>query len=179
VPEKADAHSPVPGEVRPVLSPAVAFIMQDLLAEVLRSGTAADVHARGFNVAAAGKTGTSRDGWFAGYVSNLICVVWVGYDDNADLEIEGASSALPIWTEFMKRASRRAELRQPLGEAPSTVIAVRIDAETGLIAGERCQKVRYEYFIRGTEPTQLCKHEPALTSSEPVVTARSVLEFRP
>jgi penicillin-binding protein 1B len=66
--------APLP--VRAVLSPAVAFIMQDLLAEVLRSGTGAGVHNRGFNVAAAGKTGTSRDGWFAGYVSNLICVVW-------------------------------------------------------------------------------------------------------
>src|SRR6185436_19879183 len=130
IPEQPD----VPGqaEAHRVLSPAVAFIMQDLLSEVLRSGTGAGVHQRGFNVEAAGKTGTSRDGWFAGYVSNLICIVWVGYDDNTDLEIEGASSALPIWTEFMKRASRRIDLRQPLGAPPSNVVAVRIDAETGL-----------------------------------------------
>jgi penicillin-binding protein 1B len=160
---RKQADAPVQREDRPVLSPAVAFVMQDLLAEVLRSGTGAGVHQRGFDVAAAGKTGTSRDGWFAGYVSNLICVVWVGYDDNADLDIEGASSALPIWTEFMKRASRRIDFRQPLGAPPSTVVAVRIDTETGLIAGERCKKVRYEYFVRGTEPKQLCTHEPALT----------------
>lgn len=174
----AGASVSVPAEVRPVLSPAIAFIMQDLLSEVLRSGTGYGVHDRGFNVAAAGKTGTSRDGWFAGYVSNLICVVWVGYDDNADLEIEGASSALPIWTEFMKRASRRTELRQPLGDPPPSVIAVRIDAETGLLAGERCQKVRYEYFIRGTEPKQVCNHELASTSSEPVSITRSLPEFK-
>jgi penicillin-binding protein 1B len=147
--------APLPG--RAVLSPAVAFIMQDLLAEVLRSGTGAG----------------SRDGWFAGYVSNLICVVWVGYDDNADLEIAGASSALPIWTEFMKRASQRTEFRQPLDAPPPTVIAVLIDSETGLLAGERCEKVRYEYFVRGTEPRQLCKHETALRSPEGVITAPS------
>jgi len=169
--QNAAAPLPVQAEVRPVLSPAVAFIMQDLLSEVLRSGTGAGVHNRGFNVAAAGKTGTSRDGWFAGYVSNLICIVWVGYDDNADLEIEGAGSALPIWTEFMKRASRRSEFRQQLGVPPSTIVAVQIDTETGLLAGERCEKVRYEYFVRGTEPKQICKHDLYGRSSDSALTS--------
>ncbi len=59
---------------------------------------------RGFNVPAAGKTGTSHDGWFAGYTSELLCVVWVGFDDNRELDLEGAHSAAPIWAEFMKRA---------------------------------------------------------------------------
>jgi penicillin-binding protein 1B len=67
--------------------------MQDMLSEVLRSGTAAAVRARGFDVPAAGKTGTSRDGWFAGYVSNLICVVWVGYDDDRDLDLDPTFAA--------------------------------------------------------------------------------------
>jgi len=59
---------------------------------VLRSGTGAGVHARGFNLPAAGKTGTSRDGWFAGFTSKLICVVWVGFDDNRDLKLEAPAA---------------------------------------------------------------------------------------
>jgi penicillin-binding protein 1B len=150
------------------LSPQVAFLMQDLLAEVLRSGTAADVHARGFNVPAAGKTGTTRDGWFAGYVSNLICVVWVGYDDNSDLKLEGAKSALPIWTEFMKRAAKRAIYRQSLGDVPKGITVARIDADTGLLAGPHCVKVRAEYFLPGTAPRETCDREAIPTPGETV-----------
>ena len=53
---------------------------------------------------AAGKTGTSHDGWFAGYTSNLLCIVWVGYDDYSDIRLSGAQTAAPIWAEFMKKA---------------------------------------------------------------------------
>ena len=59
----------------------------------------------------AGKTGTSHDGWFAGYTSELLCVVWVGFDDNRELNLEGAHSAAPIWAEFMKRALEFREYR--------------------------------------------------------------------
>src|SRR6185369_44742 len=97
----------------PVLDPRVAYIMTNLLQEVMRSGTAAGVRARGFGVPAAGKTGTSHDGWFAGYTSNLLCIVWVGFDDNTQLDIEGARSALPIWTEFMKKAITFRPYRNP------------------------------------------------------------------
>jgi penicillin-binding protein 1B len=64
------------------------------------------VRGRGFLVPAAGKTGTDDDGWFAGYTTRLICVVWVGYDDNTNLGVLGAHSALPIWAEFMKAAHK-------------------------------------------------------------------------
>ena len=87
-----------------VLDPRVAYLMVNLMEGVMRSGTAAGVRSRGFIVPAAGKTGTSRDGWFAGFTSQLLCVVWVGFDDNHDLNLEGAKSALPIWTEFMVKA---------------------------------------------------------------------------
>ena len=53
---------------------------------------------------AAGKTGTSHDAWFAGFTSNLLCIVWVGNDDYTDIKIEGARAAAPIWAEFMKKA---------------------------------------------------------------------------
>ena len=61
---------------------------------------------RGFTAPAAGKTGTSHDGWFAGYTSNLLCIVWVGNDDYTDMSLSGAHTAAPIWTEFMKRAAK-------------------------------------------------------------------------
>ena len=71
------------------------YLMVSLMQEVMRSGTAAGVRSRGFTLPAAGKTGTSRDGWFAGFTSKLVCVVWVGFDDAKDLNLEGAKSALP------------------------------------------------------------------------------------
>ena len=64
-----------------MLEPRIAYLMVDMLQEVMRSGTAAGVRARGFRLPAAGKTGTSHDGWFAGFTSELLCVVWVGFDD--------------------------------------------------------------------------------------------------
>jgi penicillin-binding protein 1B len=92
-----------------IVRPDVAYIMIDIMKDVVNRGTAADLHAWGFqNVAGktayAGKTGTSRDGWFAGYTPNLVCVVYVGFDDGSDLDMKGADSALPIWAEFMKAA---------------------------------------------------------------------------
>src|SRR5207245_4224779 len=100
-------------ETRPVLDPRVAYLMVNLMEGVMNRGTAAGVRSRGFYAPAAGKTGTSRDGWFAGFTSQLICVVWVGIDDNSELKLEGAKSALPIWTEFMKRAIRLPPYRDP------------------------------------------------------------------
>ena len=99
-------------EEKQVLDPRVAYLTTSLLEEVLRSGTAAGVRARyNLTIPMAGKTGTSHDGWFAGYTSELLCVVWVGFDDNRELNLEGAHSAAPIWAEFMKRALEFREYR--------------------------------------------------------------------
>ncbi len=95
-----------------VLDPRVAYLVVNMLEEVMRTGTAAGVRARGFTAPAAGKTGTDpTNGWFAGFTSDLLCLVWVGFDDNRKLDLEGAHSALPIWTEFMKRALENRALR--------------------------------------------------------------------
>ena len=117
-------------EHKQVLDPRVAYLMTNLMEEVLRSGTAAGVRARGFTVPAAGKTGTSHDGWFAGYTSELLCVVWVGFDDNKELDLQGADSAAPIWTEFMKRALEYREYRdaKPF-QAPDGIVSIDIDLE--------------------------------------------------
>src|ERR1700680_25803 len=107
-----------------VLDSRVAFIMTDMMQEVMRSGTAAGVRARGFKLPAAGKNGTSHDGWFAGYTSQLLCIVWVGFDDYRELGLEGARSALPIWTEFMMGATRYGQYRdaKPFATPPGVVI---------------------------------------------------------
>jgi penicillin-binding protein 1B len=140
------------------LDPRVAFLMTDLMEEVLRSGTAAGVRAKyTLDFPVAGKTGTSHDGWFAGYTSELICVVWVGFDDNKELDLEGAHSAAPIWAEFMKRAVQYREYRdtKPF-VAPSGVVSVAIDPMSGYPATPACPTSRNEVFIAGTEPVGSC-----------------------
>lgn len=144
-----------------VIDPRVAYLMTNLMEGVINRGTGVRARSMGFNLPAAGKTGTSHDGWFAGYTSGLLCIVWVGFDDNRELNLEGARSALPIWTEFMKRAI---ELRPWLAEndfeAPKKdLIQVHIDEETGLLAAPDCQSVIYEYYIAGTEPMQFCSYD--------------------
>lgn len=144
-------------EHREVLDPRVAFLMDQLLEEVVRSGTGASIWGRGIDFPVAGKTGTSHDGWFAGFTSKLLCVVWVGFDDNRELNLEGAKSALPVWTEFMKRAHEHREYRNVTDfEPPPGVVSVQIDPLSGELATAACPKVRTEYFIEGTQPVQMC-----------------------
>jgi penicillin-binding protein 1B len=149
------------------LDPRVAYLMVDLLQEVMRSGTAAGARARGFTLPAGGKTGTSHDGWFAGFTSKLICVVWVGFDDNRELGLEGARSALPVWTEFMKRAHRHREYRNVREfEPPEGIVMVEIDPLSGMLAGPGCPKPQLQAFIAGTEPLEVCRlHGGTLAST--------------
>ena len=131
--------------------------MVNLMEGVLIYGTGAGVRTRGFTVPAAGKTGTSRDGWFAGFTSQLLCVVWVGFDDNHDLNLEGSKSALPIWTEFMKRALQLQAYKDPKPFKPTSGISsAQIDPETGMLATPNCPSTRTEFFIAGTEPHETC-----------------------
>src|SRR5205823_6174753 len=79
--------------------------MTNMMEGVLNFGTAFDVRGKwGFQAPAAGKTGSSHDGWFAGYTSNLLCIVWVGYDDYSDIRLSGAQTAAPVWAAFIKKA---------------------------------------------------------------------------
>ena len=144
-----------------VLDPRVAYILTNMMQDVLRYGTAGGARAAaGFNVPAAGKTGTSHDGWFAGYTSELLCVVWVGIDDNTELDIEGAHSAAPIWMEFMKNALKFREYRdtKPF-EAPDGIVTIEIDPETGMPATPACPQRVAEVYVAGTQPVGACpKH---------------------
>ena len=135
----------------------MTYLMVSMLEEVMRTGTAAGVRSRGFMAPAAGKTGTSHDGWFAGFTSDLLCIVWVGFDDNRELNIEGAHSALPIWTEFMKRALtiRQYSDAKPF-QAPDGVVTINVDPLSGMLATPGCPEQTPEVFIAGTEPVSAC-----------------------
>ena len=92
-----------------VVRPDVAYIMDDMMKDVINRGTAAQAQGWGFRnnpgkTAFAGKTGTSRDGWFAGFTPELVCVVYVGFDNGDDLGMKGSDSAMPVWADFMKEA---------------------------------------------------------------------------
>ncbi len=92
-----------------VIRPDVAYVMDDIMKDVINRGTAAQVQGWGFRnnpgrTAFAGKTGTSRDGWFAGFTPELVCVVYVGFDNGDDLGMKGADSAMPVWADFMQKA---------------------------------------------------------------------------
>jgi penicillin-binding protein 1B len=142
---------------RRALDPRVAYLVTSMMEDVINRGTGATVRARGFNAPAAGKTGTSRDGWFAGYTSNLLAIVWVGFDDNRDLGLSGANAPAPIWAEFMKRAVSLPAYRgvQPF-VMPEGVTKVTIDPESLALATPECPVTREEVYIHGTEPTEFC-----------------------
>ncbi len=148
-------------ETRRVLDERVNYLLVDMMQDVLKYGTAAGVRSRGFTLPAAGKTGTSHDGWFAGFTSNLLCIVWVGFDDYDELGLEGARSALPIWTEFMKSAARYRPYRDAKAFAmPDGITRAAIDPSTGMRATPFCPWNVTDYFVSGTEPKEMCmKHQ--------------------
>jgi len=151
-------------EARQVLDPRTAFLTQSLLEGVLTHGTAASVRSLGFTAPAAGKTGTEHDAWFAGYSSNLLCVVWVGNDDYTDIShglthhLQGADTAAPIWTEFMKRAIKLPQYSdmKPFTPPPDGIEMVRIDRNTWLPADDSCPEDFYYAFLDGTVPAGTC-----------------------
>lgn len=165
-------------EPRRVLTPEISFLTTSLLQSVINNGTGAGARSRGFTLPAAGKTGTSHDGWFAGYTPDLLCIVWVGFDDNRELSLSGSQSALPIWTDFMKRAVSLRPLSGASFPVPEGIVEVVIDPSTGLIATERCLQQLKEYFVKGTQPTIYCygnNYEQSMESNAP----RSIYSAKP
>ncbi|HUB53475.1 MAG TPA: transglycosylase domain-containing protein [Terracidiphilus sp.] len=166
---------------RQVLDPRVAFLTTYMMEAVLQGngpdgckiggrdycGTGAGVRNMGFLAPAAGKTGTDHDAWFAGFTTNLICVVWVGNDDYTPLDpenrgrIQGAQVAAPIWANFMKRAvllpqySDTKEFTPPQG-----VEIVELDKTSNLLADSACPDDYTAAFLDGTAPTDTCDHPP-------------------
>jgi penicillin-binding protein 1B len=143
--------APVP-EKNEVLKPQVAYVMTSFMKDVINRGTAAKVRARGLKMPLAGKTGTSRDGWFAGYTPNLVCAVWVGFDDGSQLGLTGANSALPIWADFMQVALDQHPEWQGDWEMPAGIEQEEINPKTGEPSAPEDVEKRVEFFIDGTGP---------------------------
>ena len=135
-----------------MLRPDIAYVMTSFMKDVVNRGTAANVRARGLKANVAGKTGTSRDGWFAGYTPSLVCVVWVGFDDGSQLGLTGANSALPIWTDFMSVALGEHPEWQGDWEMPAGIEQIAINPKTGGPASPDDPEKRMELFINGTSP---------------------------
>ena len=119
----------------------VAYILDDIMKDVINRGTAAQLHGWGFRnvdgkTAFAGKTGTSRDGWFAGFTPELVCVVYVGFDDNDDLGMKGSDSAMPIWADFMKEALDRYPEWNGDWSMPGGIRKAEIDIRNGSLIRE-------------------------------------------
>jgi penicillin-binding protein 1B len=145
-------------QTRTALDPRVAYLVTSVLKDVLNRGTGAGVRARGFTLPAAGKTGTSRDAWFSGFTSNLVCVVWIGFDDNRDLGLSGPVAAAPIWADFMNHATALPIYRDVKDfDPPEGIQSVLIDPESLQLATPNCPTTRQEVYIAGSAPTQYCE----------------------
>jgi len=154
---KGDMVMDFKSDKRQVLDSRVAAVMTNMMEGVMNFGTAYAVRQRGFTAPAAGKTGSSHDGWFAGYTSNLLCIVWVGYDDYSDIRLSGAQTAAPIWAEFMKKAVLLPQYSDVKAfPQPSGVVDVQLDKTTNLLATPSCPETYTAAFIAGTEPNQTC-----------------------
>src|SRR5215217_600116 len=136
-----------------VMRPEVAYVMTSFMKDVVNRGTASKVRSRGLKQVLAGKTGTSRDGWFAGYTPNLVCAVWVGFDDGSQLGLTGANSALPIWADFMQVALAEHPEWEGDWDAPPGVEEIYINPKTGEPSAPEDEVKRVEYFINGTGHT--------------------------
>jgi penicillin-binding protein 1B len=154
-----------------VIKPTTAYMITNMLAAVVDHGTARAARGAVKGAAIAGKTGTSRDGWFVGYTPNLVCVVWIGFDDNQQLGLTGAEAALPVWTEFTNGA---VQLRPELGgrnfECPEGIKFVEIDTEDGLISTLSCPSRELIAVTDALAPNAECfKHGnvPETVEAEP------------
>src|SRR5215813_8153330 len=148
-------------QVEQVIAPEDAYMVTHLLEGVLERGTAHSARQKGFSRPAAGKTGTTNDfgdAWFVGYTPDLLTVVWVGFDIRESLGLSGGQAALPIWTDFMKRAT----VGHPVTEftPPPGVTLVPIDGRTGCRATSYSGAVLKEAFYSGEEPDESCARHP-------------------
>lgn len=138
-----------------VISPQNAYIVQDMMREVVRRGTGARAGRELGRGDLSGKTGTSndrRDAWFGGFNSELAAIVWVGYDDDLPLgpREEGSRTALPIWVEFARIAFKgMPDAKMPM---PDGIVSVLIDRETGCPARAGGVNTMFEVFREGHVP---------------------------
>ncbi len=153
--ESIEGFARLPGLVPPteqaprIISAANAWLMDDLMGDVIRRGTGAGARVLGRNDIS-GKTGTtndSRDAWFNGFNRHIVATVWVGFDQDRSLgETEqGSKTAVPIWVNFMREALRGTpDVPRP---QPEGILQLRVSARTGLLATPGDPDAHEEYFL--------------------------------
>jgi penicillin-binding protein 1A len=159
---------PLPDDPDQVMDPRVAYVMTNLMKEVVNYGTGHE--AKNLNRAAAGKTGTTNeyiDAWFMGFTPEIISGVWVGNDSpNKSIgpQETGARAALPVWLSYMREAVKG----YPDSDfpVPPGVVFATIDPNTGKIAPANSADAIREAFIQGTEPTQESDRQGLSTESQ-------------
>lgn len=166
----------------PVVSASTAFLLTDMLKDVLVSGTAKGLHRFAKQHPTAGKTGTTndyRDAWFIGYSPTLVTGVWVGHDQPrpGGRGFTGGAVAAPLWERFMRQALA-GKPAVPFA-MPETVLLLSIDPSTGQLATPDCPVRHQELFAIGTEPSQYCTQHGGtelLPQPEPANTASGAPE---
>ncbi len=154
--EVSDPRSPIPSPQPPIISPATAFLITDILADpaaripAFGEGSVVDLP-----FPAAAKTGTTtdwRDNWTVGFSSTRLVGVWVGNADNRPMvDVTGIDGAGPIWRDVMLAAHPTAP---PAFTRPARIKEVTVCAASGLLPSADCPRLRREFFIVGTEPTR-------------------------
>jgi penicillin-binding protein 1A len=146
-----------------VLGREEAWIMVDMMKDVVTRGSGTAVRRGGFMLPTAGKTGTTNDYtdvWYIGYTTDLVAGVWMGFDQPKKIKdnAQGGQLAAPAWTSFMREVYTR-KPAPPDWPRPVGIIALPIDPRTGLRAGPACMSdsVRVEFFLPGTEPVGECQ----------------------
>jgi penicillin-binding protein 1A len=142
-----------------VLSAQTAYIMTTMLQSVIQRGTGYLAWARGFTRPAGGKTGTTdncSDNWFNGFTPQITTGVWIGYDDKTVIghNVTGATTALPVWTEFMMKAHENLPVEQ--FEVPPGIYFKTVCLESGLLATDKCRHIIKDVFTEDTMPREFC-----------------------
>jgi penicillin-binding protein 1A len=164
------------------VSEETAFLMSNMMADVVNAGTGAAARSVGFRLPAAGKTGTTNDyhdAWFVGFTPKLVAGVWVGYDQPRTIIGGGYASvlAVPVWGRFMAAATSKD--RPEWFSTPSNITSATICRLSGKLATDSCHEnvtdasgattsqstVYTEYFVSGTEPTESCPIHRRIISS--------------
>ena len=153
--------------VKEVLSEETAFIITNMMEDVVNGGTGTRVR-NFFNRPCAGKTGTTddyADAWFVGFTPQISTVTWVGFDNKAirfaSSDGQGGRAAAPIFGKFAKYVYENKTLNLPLQyfSQPIGVIEKKICIASNRIASENCKKIYIEYFNEKYLPEQICNGE--------------------
>jgi penicillin-binding protein 1B len=144
-------------EFSSVTTPAKAFLITSLLEGAVERGTGKIVRRLGINFPCAGKTGTTsdyKDSWFAGYTTDLLVLVWVGFDDNRPTNLSGAQGAARLWVRFFNKV--RPWIHPQPFRVPPGVVQRDICTESGEMATRSCYDKRLEYFLPENVPDHAC-----------------------